>query len=93
MSKLGKSNDAPEALGAGLPFETAIQRLETIVDSMEAGDLPLESLLAKFEEGTQLARVCQSKLAEAELKVQQLEKNLAGDFKLKTTSADETDEP
>ena len=50
---------------------------------MESQDLPLESLLARYEEGTRLAQICQEKLAEAELKIQQLEKNSAGEFKLK----------
>ena len=50
---------------------------------MEAEDLPLETLLAKYEEGTRLARVCQDKLAEAELKIQQLEKTATGELKLK----------
>jgi exodeoxyribonuclease VII small subunit len=86
MSKLGKSNDAQKAPLESLPFEEAMQRLETIVDAMESEAMPLEGLLARFEEGTQLAKVCQAKLSEAELKVQQLEKNLAGEFKLKTAS-------
>ena len=60
-----------------------MKKLETIVTAMEAEDLPLESLLAKYEEGTYLARVCQEKLAEAELKIQQLEKTAAGEMKLK----------
>ena len=50
---------------------------------MEAGELPLETLIARYEEGTRLAKVCQEKLAEAELKIQQLEKNAAGELKLK----------
>jgi len=50
---------------------------------MEAEDLPLEGLLAKYEEGTRLARVCQEKLAEAEVKIQRLEKNAAGELQLK----------
>lgn len=56
---------------------------------MESGDLPLESLLAKYEEGTKLAKVCQEKLAEAELKVQQLEKTAAGELKLKPVATNE----
>lgn len=66
-----------------LPFEEAMKQLETIVEAMESGDLPLETMLARFEEGTKLARHCQVKLEEAELKIQQLEKNTAGDFTLK----------
>ena len=55
---------------------------------MESEDLPLETLLAKYEEGTSLARVCQEKLAEAEVKIQQLEKNAAGELKLKPLATD-----
>lgn len=66
-----------------LPFEEALKKLETIVESMEAEDLPLETLLARFEEGTKLAKVCQAKLSEAELKIQQLEKQSSGELVLK----------
>ena len=66
-----------------VPFEEAMQKLETIVDAMESGELPLESLMAKFEEGTRLAKICQAKLAQAEVKIQQLEKNAAGELTLK----------
>ena len=54
---------------------------------MEAEDLPLETLLAKYEEGTRLARTCQEKLAEAELKIQQLEKTAAGEMQAQTAAA------
>jgi exodeoxyribonuclease VII small subunit len=66
-----------------MPFQEALQKLETIVEAMESGDLPLETMLARFEEGTKLARQCQAKLEEAEIKIQQLEKNAAGEFSLK----------
>jgi exodeoxyribonuclease VII small subunit len=65
------------------PFEEALKKLEGLVEGMESGDLPLETLLAKYEEGAKLVKICQEKLAEAELKIQQLEKNLAGEMKLK----------
>ena len=71
---------------ASVPFEDALKKLEAIVDAMESGDLPLESLLAKYEDGMRLAKVCQEKLAEAELKIQQLEKTAAGEMKLKPLS-------
>jgi exodeoxyribonuclease VII small subunit len=81
MSKPGKAGDS--ARNSSLPFEEALQKLEAIVETMEAGDLPLESLIARYEEGARLAKICQEKLSEAELKIQQLEKNAAGDLKLK----------
>jgi exodeoxyribonuclease VII small subunit len=75
----GQSNPAK----ARLPFEEALKKLEGIVAAMESDDLPLETLLARYEEGTKLVKICQEKLAEAELKIQQLEKNAAGEMKLK----------
>ena len=81
MSKPAKAGDS--AKSSSLPFEEALQKLESIVETMEAGDLPLETLIARYEEGTRLAKVCQEKLAEAEVKIQQLDKNAAGEMKLK----------
>lgn len=67
-----------------MPFEEAFQKLETIVDSMESEELPLESLLQRFEEGTRLLKHCQERLADAEQKVQRLEKDLSGDLVIRT---------
>ena len=69
-----------------LPFEEALKRLEGIVDAMENDDLPLETLLSKYEEGTRLAERCQSRLAEAEVKVQQLERKASGEIRVQTLS-------
>ena len=81
MSKSARPSEA--AKNGNVPFEEALKKLESIVETMESEDLPLETLLARYEEGTKLAGLCQAKLAEAELKIQQLEKNAAGDLKLK----------
>jgi exodeoxyribonuclease VII small subunit len=56
---------------------------------MESEELPLETLLTKYEEGTQLARMCQEKLADAEVKIQQLEKLANGELKLKPVAVSE----
>jgi len=63
-----------------------MKKLETIVEQMESEELPLDQLLARYEEGTRLARICQEKLADAELKIQQLEKTAGGELKLKPLS-------
>lgn len=63
-------------------FEDAMKRLEAAVEAMESDELPLETLLAKFEEGARLAQMCQKKLSEAELKIQQLEKTVSGETDL-----------
>ena len=68
---------------AHLPFEEALKRLEGIVDSMENDDLPLETLLSKYEEGTRLTQTCQAHLAAAEVKIQQLERKANGQLTVK----------
>lgn len=72
------------------PFEEALKKLEAIVDEMESGDLPLDSLLARFEEGTRLLKNCQSKLDEAELKISRLEKS-GGELAAKPISVADED--
>ena len=85
----GQNNPAK---AESLPFEEALKKLEAIVEAMESEALPLETLLGKYEQGTRLAKVCQDKLAEAELKIHQLEKNAAGEMKLKPLPMNEQTE-
>ena len=61
-----------------LSFETALSQLETVVETMESGDVPLADLLAKFEQGTKLLKVCESRLKDAELKIELLKKQKDG---------------
>jgi exodeoxyribonuclease VII small subunit len=61
-----------------LSFETALSKLEAIVESMESGDVPLADLLARFEEGNKLLKHCEVRLKEAELKIEQLKKERDG---------------
>lgn len=63
---------------AQISFEEALSRLESIVESMEAGDVPLADLLARFEQGTQLLKVCEARLKDAELKIEQLRRQRDG---------------
>lgn len=67
-----------ELKDAKLSFESALGKLEAIVESMESGEVPLAELLAKFEEGTKLLKVCESRLKDAELKIEQLKKQKDG---------------
>ena len=86
MSKTTKTTAAQTTASKDLPFEDALKKLESIVEQMESDELPLETLLARFEEGTRLAKICHTKLAEAELKIQQLEKNASGELQLKSVN-------
>lgn len=55
-------------------FETALKELEQTVKDMESGDLGLDDLLADFEKGIGLLRLCEKKLAEAEGRIEVLTK-------------------
>lgn len=59
------------------PFEALYARLEESVAKLEAGGLPLEQSIALYEEGMTLARQCQERLDEAELKITKLRETFA----------------
>jgi exodeoxyribonuclease VII small subunit len=73
----------PGPAAKDVPFEEALTQLETIVEAMESGELPLEGMLTRFEEGVKLVQTCQSRLEEAELKISRLERNATGEPALK----------
>jgi exodeoxyribonuclease VII small subunit len=54
----------------GPDFEQALGELESVVDRLEHGELPLEEALKQFERGIELARACQSSLKQAEQRVE-----------------------
>lgn len=56
-------------------FETAMNDLQQIVESMEQGELPLEDLIQSYEKGMKLVKICRDKLGEAEQKIEVLTKN------------------
>ena len=59
----------------GESFEEALKRLQTIVEKLERGDLPLEDAMDAFTEGIRLAQFCHQKLEEAENRIQMLQKD------------------
>ena len=62
-------------------FETAVKRLEAIVQDLEDGDLSLDDALKRFEEGIKLSRFCSSKLDEAEKRVTMLLEDEQGEVR------------
>ncbi|QSR88636.1 exodeoxyribonuclease VII small subunit [Methylacidiphilum caldifontis] len=50
-------------------FEEAFKKLQEIVNSLESGQLPLEDLLQKYEEGKRLLKICDEKLNQAEQRI------------------------
>jgi exodeoxyribonuclease VII small subunit len=63
-SPTADSGAAPEK------FEDLLGRLEQIVSDMENAEMPLEKLLAGYEEGMRLVKACGDRLADAEQKVE-----------------------
>ncbi len=57
-------------------FEQALDELEALVRRMESGELTLDESVAAYRRGAELARYCQTRLAQAELEIKQLEGDL-----------------
>ncbi|MBI2524667.1 MAG: exodeoxyribonuclease VII small subunit [Candidatus Rokubacteria bacterium] len=72
-----------------IKFEETLQRLEQIVDTLEAGDLPLEESLRAFEEGVGLARRCAQYLEAAEKRIELLTRDESGLLKTEPLPWDE----
>jgi exodeoxyribonuclease VII small subunit len=51
-------------------FEQALAELESLVERLERGDLPLDEALKTFERGVELTRYCQASLKAAQQKVE-----------------------
>ena len=63
----------PKSASSPKSFEAAVSELESIVQEMESGNLPLEDALARYQRGVMLLRHCQATLSEAEQRVKVLE--------------------
>ena len=73
-------------------FETALDRLEEIVGTLEGGDMPLEEALEVFEEGVRLSRFCHEKLQQAERRVEILLKGADGKIEAQPFKEDSVQE-
>ena len=65
---MAKKHDNPS-------YEEALGKLEQLIEAVEAGEVPLADLVTKFEEGNRLLRLCESRLKEAELKIEKLKES------------------
>jgi len=63
-------------------LEKSLADLESLVEELESGDLPLDKAMQKFEEGIKLTRGCQAALKDAQQKVEILLKTAAGEESL-----------
>ena len=82
MSRAAAKTQPASEPSREVSFENALKKLESIVEPMESEELPLETLLERYEEGARLVKQCQEKLAAAEVRIKALEKGMDGTFKL-----------
>ena len=53
-----------------LSFEDALKRLETIVASLESGDVPLDQAITLYTEGDMLRAQCEARLKDAQMRIE-----------------------
>ena len=64
-------NEIPEDIEK-LSFEDALQALEEIVKGLESGDVKLDQAIDSYARGAALKRHCESKLREAQAKIEKI---------------------
>lgn len=89
MGKTTKNSGEKKGVEQEPSFEEALDKLRAIVESMESDELPLETLLGKYEEGSELVRVCRDKLEKAELRIQELDGTASGEAELRDIRDDD----
>ncbi|HYN64741.1 MAG TPA: exodeoxyribonuclease VII small subunit [Candidatus Limnocylindrales bacterium] len=67
---------APAADLATRPFDELVSELQRIVQSLEAGNLPLEESIALYRRGLELHAACEARLRDAELTISELGRGL-----------------
>jgi exodeoxyribonuclease VII small subunit len=86
MSKAPDPNTGPS-------FEDALQRLDDIVADMEGDRLALDELLARYEEGTRLVRICMERLSAAERRIETITREARGEASSATAQAETPEKP
>lgn len=62
-----------------MSFETAMARLEQIVNQLESGKATLDESLGLYEEGIALVRLCSDRLDKAEQKIKVVKNDANGE--------------
>ena len=65
-----------------LKFEEALQKLESLVQKLESGDIQLEDALKIYKEGMELTKFCKQKLDKAEAEIKKLSKSGDNNYQL-----------
>ncbi|WP_303782458.1 exodeoxyribonuclease VII small subunit [Sandarakinorhabdus limnophila] len=60
-------------------FEDALRELEDIVRKLESGDLSLDDSIALYERGQSLKSLCETRLNDARMRIEQIQQNATGE--------------
>ena len=71
----------PRKKAETVSFEEGLKRLETIVEQLESGDLPLEQTVALYKEGMELSQNCAAQLKKVQQDVKKIVETSQDDFK------------
>lgn len=71
MSKIESENEG-ESESEEITFEDALKQLEEIVHELEESGSTLDNALKRFETGVGLSRLCNRRLDDAEMRIEQL---------------------
>jgi exodeoxyribonuclease VII small subunit len=79
MTEAATPAAAPAADLAAKPFDELVGELQRIVQSLEAGNLPLEESIALYRRGLELHAACEARLRDAELTISELGRGLVAE--------------
>lgn len=88
---MAKQAPSPASAVAPENFESALNELERIVQSMEQGEMPLEASLEAYQRGVGLLKFCQDKLGAAEQTIRVLENGQLAAFAADIEAEEEGD--
>ena len=70
-------------------FEQALERIETIVERMESGEMELDQALALYQEGMELMAKCQQSLNEIQKNIKKLTRDSQNRLKMEVVDLEE----
>jgi exodeoxyribonuclease VII small subunit len=71
-----------KAKSTGWSLEESMQKLNSIVEKLEGGEVSLDDAMSLYEEGMVISKQCLEKLSQAELKLKKIRKDMDGSLKL-----------
>ena len=69
MGKPEKQSDEEEEVSC----EEALANLEEIIQRMESGEAPLDSLVTHYQTGVKMLKLCRNKIEGAEMKIKEVQ--------------------